>query len=509
MTIGAGAETADKSPSRVAIVWACAIFSTLSVYLAWKSASDLEADATTHYLISRFAFKEPAYFTSVWGRPLCTATYALAAQFSTVDGGRFLARLTSLALALVCAGFTYSIAKRQGISRPALGLILLLGQPLFFLHSFSEMTEIPFATLLMLGFLAYQRRWWLVMAICVAFLPLGRPEGLAFIGMAALALIAHRQWQWLLVLPIPFLIWNFAGWYLTESTLHLHYHWWTWVVRNNPYSYQSVYGRGPWYSFIVRLPVLTSPGFFPFMLVGLALAWKAFRGHGWHLDHIQACEILIALIPLSMLFVHSVLWWKGKMGSNGELRYLLIVGPFFALLGARGWDWTWHRLHWRWPLAIAGVVALLPASINFVYRMVPFPIYNEGLVSRQLAQWYRSDPKLDHDFPRIMPTLPQIFYFMDIDMGDRSKTIPSCRQNVQHPPMGAVLVWDPIYGTHNASADMCVSQEMIEANGWVPYRQFVVGDKFCNVYLSPQTMQGELTKKLYPASDISDWEIEE
>ena len=42
----------------------------------------------------------------------------------------------------------------------------------------------------------------------------------------------------------------------TESTLHLHYHWWTWVVRNNPYSYQSVYGRGPWYWFVIRLPVL-------------------------------------------------------------------------------------------------------------------------------------------------------------------------------------------------------------------------------------------------------------
>src|SRR5580704_4894402 len=126
MTSGGAAAIPDKSPSRVAIVWACAIFSTLSVYLAWKSASDLEADATSHYLISRFAFKNPVYFTSVWGRPLCTAAYALAAQFSSVDGGRFLARLTSLALALVCAGFTYAIAKRQGISRPALAVILLL-----------------------------------------------------------------------------------------------------------------------------------------------------------------------------------------------------------------------------------------------------------------------------------------------------------------------------------------------------------------------------------------------
>ena len=92
----------------------------------------------------------------------------------------------------------------------------MLAQPVFFLHSFSELTEIPFAVLLMGAFLAYQRRQFLAMAICTAMLPLGRPEGFGFILMAAVALVAHRRWWWLLVLPIPFLAWNFAGWMLTE-----------------------------------------------------------------------------------------------------------------------------------------------------------------------------------------------------------------------------------------------------------------------------------------------------
>ena len=42
-------------------------------------------------------------------------------------------------------------------------------QPLVFLHSFSELTELPFAFLLTLGFWAYQRRQFLLMAFVMGF----------------------------------------------------------------------------------------------------------------------------------------------------------------------------------------------------------------------------------------------------------------------------------------------------------------------------------------------------
>src|SRR5205085_9632724 len=113
-------------------------------------------------------------------------------------------------------------------------------QPVFFLHSFSELTEIPFALVLMLGFLAYQRRQWLAMAVLISLLPLGRPEGFGFILMAAVALLAHRRARYLIVLPLPFLAWNFFGYLLTDAPpgLHwskwiLHREWLGWVLRNN------------------------------------------------------------------------------------------------------------------------------------------------------------------------------------------------------------------------------------------------------------------------------------
>src|SRR5690348_3079755 len=118
----------------------------------------------------------------------------------------------SLAMALVCAAAAYFVAKGQRYRWPALAVIFTLCQPLVFLHSFSELTELPFAAVIAVAFLAYQRRRFLLMTILVANSPLARPEGFGFIALAAVALVAHRRWWWLIVLPIPLLAWDYVGW---------------------------------------------------------------------------------------------------------------------------------------------------------------------------------------------------------------------------------------------------------------------------------------------------------
>jgi hypothetical protein len=220
--------------------------------------------------------------------------------------------------------------------------------------------------------------------------------------------------------------------------------------------------------------------------------------------HLERCEALIALIPWSILAVHSVLWWKGKMGSSGDLRYLLIVGPFFALLGARGWEWTWQRFHWRIPHLVAGIVALIPLSANFMHgqRVVPFPLYADGYIARKAAEWYRSDAKIRKDFPKIMPTLPGVPYSMDISNNDKARFVPVCKAYVSDPPPGAVMIWDPVFGSANSNADMCVDQQLIHASGWLHYKHFQLYDTYCEVYLSPKTTTGEDTRAQYKG----DWE---
>ena len=505
----------------VAWVLSCVIFAGLSGVLAFQSDSDLEADATTHFLFARFSLREHHYLVSVWGRPLCTLAYALTARIGTVEQGRQYARLTSLGLAMIAAVVTYLIAKRQGFRRPILAFIFLLAQPIFFLHSFSELTEIPFAVILMLAFLAYQRRQWFAMALLTGILPLGRPEGFGFIMMAAVALLAHRRARWWIVLPLPFLAWSFAGYYITSSAssneLHgwqwiLNREWFSWVFRHWPYSYRSTYGSGSIVSFLGRLPVLVSPLIFPFVLVGIGVGLRGVSGerarsfrvpqddNRRHVlqrylakTHEQRCEIWIVLIPLSILIVHSLIWWKGLMGSNGELRYLVIVGPFFAMIAARGWEWAWPHFEWKAPLFWAGVVSLLPMTVNLFYRVLPFPLYEDGLVARDVARWYTGDEKLRRNYPKIMPTPPGIAFFMDLSQSDSAHAIAASKMSIGQAPPGVLLVWDAIYGQHNSSADMCVPLDLIEKAGWVHLRRFERGDRYCEVFLSPENVRGEKT----------------
>lgn len=495
----------DRSGA-VALTLACVVFTLLSAFLALKSQSDLEADATTHFLMARFAAHEHHYFVSVWGRPMCTAAYTLAARIGTVEEGRYYSRLTSLAMALIVTAITYSIGRRQGYKWPALVAICLLAQPIFFLHSFSELTEVPFALVLMLAFLAYQRKQWSWMAALTGLLPLGRPEGFGFILMAAAALVAHRRMRWLPLLPLPFLAWNLCGTYVTTVPPVQGLGWlfeahsYGWVFRNWPYSYRSTYGSGPLLSFVVRLPVLVSPLLFPFTLAGLALGSGVIGVGGlsprrmlerWnHLSHELRCEVWIVLIPLSILLVHSLLWWKGLMGSNGELRYLVIVGPFFALLSARGWEWAWGKFGWTHPLLWAGLAALLPIAANRFYQVVPLQLYDDGYAAREVAAWYRADTELQADFPRIMPTPPGISYFLDLSQTDTAHCLAAGKQSVMDLPPGTLLVWDPIYGPSNSSADMCVTRDLIDQAGWIPYRTFTHGYARFEVFLSPKTMSG-------------------
>jgi hypothetical protein len=170
-----------KTPSATwlaPVAIAIAIFASLSIYCAITSEGFLEADSCTHYLFARLALREPhdknlSYLVNVWGRPLCTGIYAVPALI----GHRTGVRLMSCALALICGLGAMRVAKLQNYRWPALALIFTLAQPLVFLHSFSELTELPFAALVILAFWAYRARQFWLMGLLVGISPMGRPEG--------------------------------------------------------------------------------------------------------------------------------------------------------------------------------------------------------------------------------------------------------------------------------------------------------------------------------------------
>ena len=440
------------------VVIAVVIFAALSATMAVKSDAFLEGDACTHYIYARAAFADRGYLVNVWGRPVCTGVYAVGAHYA----GRLGTRLTSLAMAITIALVARSIARGQGWRWPALAAVFTLAQPLVFLHSFSELTELPFALLVGLGFLAYQRRQWFWLAVAVGMTPLSRPEGFGFVTLAAVALLLHRRLRWWPVLVAPLLAWDLAGWAYDG-----HGPWWRWLADNWPWAGESLYDRGALLKFVAMMPAVAGPFVFPATLVGL---WLCLRrspgGQAWvRTDHRRRCQVLVAVLPLTVLVGHSLLTYFGKMASNGEIRYMLIAAPFWALLAARGWGWTFDRLSWRGVGWWAAVASIAPVGFNRVWGVLPQHPSPDWVEADHIAEWYRS-PAVSEAYPHVALAHPGLKYAMDFRPHD-PRVVDWNRKAIDAVPPGTLVVWDSVNGVFNSDASRSIPVAELERDGYV------------------------------------------
>jgi hypothetical protein len=437
----------------------------MSVTMAVISKGFLEGDACSHYLTARAAFADPAYLVNVWGRPICTGLYTLPAHFA----GRLGVRLTSLVVAICIALITRTIAVGQGWKWPTLALIFLLAQPLVFLHSFSELTELPFALLIAAGFWAYQRQQFLLLALVMGLGPLSRPEGFGFLGLSLLALVLHRRWYWSVFLLLPVVLWDYFGWRLNGSQGI----WWHWLRDNWPYAEESLYERGPLLYFLSVMPAVVSPFIFPATVVGVGLCLGFTNLRDWvrqatngSKGHLRRCEILIAILPLMILAGHSLLYWRGKMASNGEVRYMMVVAPFWALLSARGWTWIFSELDWKRPLLWAGFAAMVPVLVNRAWTVIPMDNSPDWLEAQQIAIWYKS-PAMQHRYPHLL--ISHVGLQFALDLNPESGQIREWKKSVVDArPPGTLLVWDRVGALFNSDASRKVPLQEIHAAGWKP-----------------------------------------
>lgn len=503
-------ERADGRAGWRVVAIAAAVFAALWLWAAATSEGFIEADARTHYLSARFALQQPHRLISVWDRPLFMLLYSVPAALVGVMG----TRAVSLILALACAWSAWRIAGRLGMRRPEWAFAITLASPMVFLHSFSEMTELCFAAVLGLALLAYLDRRWALMAALVAIAPLGRPEGFGLILLTGAALAMHRKWWQIVILPMGLLTWTVVGWlmwglpdygYGPANPL-------VWLPKQWPYSGASAYEAGPLLlfktqstgevkgSFLMRLPAVTGPLVFPFMLAGTAVVagwlWRGSEDRPKPVLQTQAkaCttnwgRIALVALPWGFLAVHSLLWWRAKMASSGELRYLLATAPLWGVIGAIGWEWTLGRWQIRragWVLA--GLV-LLPAVLNFKYQVVPLKIYEDDLLAQDVATWYRADPELQRKYPRLTASYIAVYQYLDFSMTDRRKTVVWGKPMLTKGKRGVIVVWDEVYGTKNADANMCVTREELAENGWKLLRTFVRGERTWEVYTSPEAVE--------------------
>ena len=218
------------------------------------------------------------------------------------------------------------------------------------------------------------------------------------------------------------------------------------------------------------------------------------------------CSVLIAVIPLLILAGHSFLYATGKMASSGEMRYMLIVAPFWGLLSAVGWTWIFERMNWRRHLWWAALAALLPVGINqrlqigrvqLGYQVVPLHLNQDMNTARRVARLYSQWP-LHGEFPMMLASHPGVYYFLDISPTQKLQSREWTKSTIDAVPRGTILIWDPVFGVFNSDAKRSVTQQEIADAGWVPdeigtdliNNADTPDDECWTVWLSPQTWSG-------------------
>ena len=459
------------------------LFSAISLALNVTSSGFLEADGITHYLYARWAIAEPHLLTNVWGRPFVTAIHALPAQlpgtFLGQPWGLIGVRAASMLLAVGSALIAWRVAVGQGPAyghdRPGLAALFLLCMPLVILHSISELTELPFAFLAILALWAYQKRAWWLLALAAGLLPAARPEGFGFALLAVGGLVLHRRWE-VLILPLPVIAWDRLGWWqYGHEAPGAWWHLFRWLAANWPYSGESAYKPGPLLKFVGMLPAVVGPLIMPMLIVGIIAAVFTRRQGpddeprpAWRDHHVRVAW-LIAFVPLLVLVVHSLLHWRGKMASSGEIRYLACVAPFWALLAARGWDELSRRLRWRWDYLLAAVAAVGPVlAMQLYYPIVPLEADVPGREAVEVARWYEQS-ELSRTHPRLMSDHPIIWYTLDLNPQKKG----GGKDRIREPEPGSTFLWHDIYSTHNADDRYIVPADLPPQHGW---REVTPGD---------------------------------
>ena len=458
--------------------------------LARGLAGDEEA---FHYLVAKFAPTHPDLFLSLAGRPLLTLGLTLPSQFG-IMGAR-------MATALISGGVAWGVARaarHSGLS-PGWAVVFLMVQPFFLAHVGTAMTEPWAAFCLIWAMVGLFERRWVLFAVMMGLLPLARLEwGLLFLP-AGLLLIARKEWVPLLLVGVPVLALHFAGAISSGDPLWLLHQaqWKLYPERNADHYLQS-------FSWTL------GAGITPLVVLGMAGAVME-KGRAK-----TAAQVSLWLVGFALLVYTYLATFRPT--TYGNLRYMAIVAPAFALLGAVGVDWfkraprqTWIWVtlgavtalsfsYWGyelyrdtsimateifWPIgaAAAAVTALyflrgkLRWTVSVLAVVVQIALISQ--VYTTTLHWkIRSDAMVAHDImvlieeplkPGTINASPMLQYFSGLDPYNGKDIVGASPEALDNAEPGTLFFWESHYCPKKDNALML--EQVLKRDDW----EFVTG----------------------------------
>ncbi|MEI7499459.1 MAG: hypothetical protein WCK84_03325 [Bacteroidota bacterium] len=392
-------------------------------------------DSIMHYLFARYAPVHPELYFDHWAKPVFVLISSPFAQFG-FNG----MKLFNLSVSILTFYLTYLTSRSLQMSNTFLSVIFLIFMPLYYILTFSGLTE-PLFAMFLIGaiYLAINRKYFAT-AVVVSLIPFVRAEGLIIIIVFGCWFLINKQWRYLPLLLAGHVVYSLAGYFVYNDFF--------WIFSKLPYAtLEPKYGSGPLLHFVVQLNyVIGIPLYFLFIAGILSYPWHWIKGN----MNLSREEIILIFLGFFLFFIaHSLFWYFGIFNSMGLKRVLLGIAPLISLIALRGYNFLFGELFIRYKLAgnISGIL--------FVFYLVIFPfsgnrasvnwkkdmkLTREQTMAKAVSAYIREHPVPPRN--KFLYTHPYLSEVMNIDHFDVSRRKDLNLQNLAQLEPGDKVIWD-------------------------------------------------------------------
>lgn len=400
------------------------------------------ADNYAHFNIARWAFRYPHLFLDHWGKPVYTILAAPFAQFGFVA-----VRILNSVLGILTGWYIWKLAGKLNLKNGWFAVVVAVFTPIYFALMSTGMTEIIFSLVLVLSVYLFFCEKYNASAVLISFLFLARTEGLAFELLFLIVLIIKKQYRAIPLLATGFLVFSLIG-------LVFHYHDFWWLYNQRPYAKggPSVYGRGDWYYFIVRIPEYSGVIITVLMVAGTIILPIKWVKEKFSLTGRYFLPILLILGTfLGYFFIHSYLWWKGET-SAGLLRVMAANAPLAGIIGLYAVEVVGS--YFKKQRVLTFLLVLLSVTqvvLTGVYykKLVGFDLTAEVL--RRTTDWLKESGSLKH---KLVMHNPYFAFSTEIDAWDNN-VVQYGFSNNDKPEDGlsdsTLFIWDAHFSPNEGS----------------------------------------------------------
>jgi len=210
-----------KNKSIYLVLFIYAILAALTI--TYCNGTGDSGDSILHYLYAKYAPVQPELYFNHWAKPLYVLLASPFAQFGFVG-----VKIFNVLVTLLTIFFTLKITQKLEIKNAILVSIIFICSPLYFILTFSGLTEPLFALFISISTYTALNNKFILTCIIISFLPFVRSEGLIILSVFAFYFLVKKEWKMLPLLLFGHIAYSIAGYFI--------YHDLFWVFTKIPYA---------------------------------------------------------------------------------------------------------------------------------------------------------------------------------------------------------------------------------------------------------------------------------